>query len=107
MLVRQFLDTTHVLWPTFHLPSFLSSLVSIKSEQDPVFMSLTVAIAFMSLRARRTRRDLSEDTGIELYHTCESREGTCHMMADQDRLEATSRVASPRLGICHFHPGEW
>ena len=72
MLVRQFLDTTHVLWPTFHLPSFLSSLVSIKSDQDPVFISLTVAIAFMSLRARRTRRDLSEDTAIELYHLCGS-----------------------------------
>lgn len=70
MLVRQFLDTTHVLWPTFHLPSFLSSLVSIKSDQDPVFIGLTVAIAFMSIRARRARRDLSEDTAIELYHLC-------------------------------------
>lgn len=70
MLVRPFLDSTHVLWPTFHVPSFLSSLVSVKVDQDPVCICLVLSIAFMSLRERRTRKDLTEETGVGLYYTC-------------------------------------
>jgi len=70
MLVRPFLETTYVLWPTFHLPRFLASLSSVKADDDPVFICLLIAIAFMALRERRTRKDLAEDTAIEFAALC-------------------------------------
>jgi hypothetical protein len=70
MLIRPFLETNYVLWPTFHLPTFLSSLASIRSNQDPEYICLLIAIAFMALRERRTRKDLAEDTAIEFAQLC-------------------------------------
>jgi hypothetical protein len=70
MLVRPFLETTYVLWPTFHLPTFLSTLASLKTCQDPEFFALLLAIAYMALRERRTRKDLSEDTGMQFAELC-------------------------------------
>lgn len=72
MLVRSYLESTHVLWPTFHLQPFLTSLASAKTSNDPVFICLVLAIAFVTLRSKRTRKDLSEETGIIFYHSCES-----------------------------------
>ena len=71
MLVRSFLETTYVLWPTFHLPRFLATLATIKTNQNTEFIALLVAIAYMSLRERRTRKDLTEDTGNEIALLCE------------------------------------
>jgi len=71
MLVRSFLETTYVLWPTFHLPRFLATLATIKTNQNTEFIALLLAIAYMSLRERRTRKDLTEDTGNEIALLCE------------------------------------
>lgn len=35
-----------------------------------MFVALLISIAFMSLRERRTRKDLSEDTAIEIAQIC-------------------------------------
>jgi hypothetical protein len=71
MLIRSFLETTYVLWPTFHLPRFLARLATIKTTQDTEFIALLIAIAYMSIRERRTRKDLTEDTGSEIAELCE------------------------------------
>lgn len=70
MLVRPFLETNYVMWPTFHLPGFLSSLASVRLNQDPEFICLLLGIAYMALRERRTRKDLSEDTADEFADLC-------------------------------------
>jgi hypothetical protein len=70
LLVRHFLETNYVLWPTFHLPTFLATLATVRSNQDPEFICLLVAIAYMALRERRTRKDLGEDTAEEFAQLC-------------------------------------